>query len=193
VTSPVMLRFTEGIDLWVTRTDEMFVEEYRDLVRRIFRRILVNTPQYSGKAVANWSIGVGAPDETQYVAHGDAPEVTFSGRDGRVTLHPRHQVGSPEWIAVAEARNEPKLALITRRSRVYFSNGALGDDDEGLSSDLYLDSLQDETYWREKLRTVNQPYEVAAESILFELVEIGRLPGRGFRAGGETLYAANPG
>ncbi len=186
------LRFQDGIDLWVKRSEEMFIADFRDLVWAVFCRILVQTPQYTGKAVANWNIGVGAPDESFQDNLGDPREAE---QDYRGDWHPvpTQERGDSEWIEVAMARNKPKLALIKRNTRVYFSNNVVGDNDDGKSDVLYLSSLQDAGYWQEKLREVNKPYEIAAESVLFALAEQGRLPGRRFRAGGGSLGDADPG
>jgi len=186
-------RFQEGIDLWVKRSEEMFIADFRDLVWAIFCRILERTPQYSGKAVANWNIGVGAPDDSEANANYGSPAIVKRDAIRIQHIYSPHQTGSPQWIEVAKARNKPRLALIKRGTRVYFSNNVYGDDDDGNSDEYYLGSLQEASYWMEKLRTVNKPYEIAAETVLFALAEQGRLPGRRFRAGGGSIGDADPG
>jgi hypothetical protein len=41
-----------------------------------------------------------------------------------------------------------------------------GDQDEGDRSPYYLAELQDPQYWAQKLRSVNQPYETVAQTLL---------------------------
>lgn len=175
-----------GIDLWVKRINAMAVQEYRDLVWAIFSRILNQTPQFSGKAVANWNIGVGAPDYSFDDNFGD--EISAYMGDGRRDFaHSKGSSAGRKWIDAAKARNRPKMALIQRNTKVYINNNVRGDTDNGKSSEYYLESLQDSTYWARKLRDVNQPYETAQESVMFMVEQKGRLHGQEFNAGGDSM------
>ena len=49
------------LQLRITRLKAIDDEVYRQVIGEIFRRILRQTPQFSGAAVAHWTIGVGAP------------------------------------------------------------------------------------------------------------------------------------
>lgn len=171
--------FQGGIDLWLKRADETLIAHFRDIVWKIYLRILLKTPQYTGNAVANWNIGVGAPDYS-FGDFGDEAETeVVQGKDGTWSPRalPRHQQGSDKWREFAKRRNKPKLALIKRDTRVFFNNSAHGDTDDGRSTELYLESLQDPAYWAQKLRVVNQPYEIAIESIMVVVEQAGRLQG----------------
>lgn len=168
-----------GIDLWVTRVEEMFVEEYRKLVWKVFLRILNQTPQYTGLAVVNWNIGVGSPDFSTHSYEGEVDTIPVPNSAFPEKVMVPRKRGDRRAIQAAARRNKPKLALITRRTRVYFSNGVSGDDDRGLTATpLYLEELQDPGYWAHKLRAVNKPYETAQESVLFVMEREKRL-GRG--------------
>lgn len=179
----------QGIDLWVKRVEEMYVAEYRKIIWKVFLRILKETPQYSGLAVVNWNIGVDAPDFSTHTYKGNVdvaplPNSAFP----EMILLPRSK-GDRRAIRVAADRNRPKLQQITRKSRVYISNGVSGDNDLGrTATTLYLEELQDPGYWAKKLRSENRPYETAQESLLFVMAEetrLGRTPLR--RMGGENL------
>lgn len=190
-----LLRIDAGVDLWIKRAESTFVDGYRRLVWQIFLRILLKTPQSSGKAVANWNIGVGAPDFSFSDDYGDAPlEHQIGIYQGgpnmgqpMVQLTPQHKRGDVKWRKVAVARNKPKLPLIQRRTKVFFSNGTLGDgwpqdgeeDSEGWNGGgfAYLEALQDPEVWVERLRDVNKPYETAQESLFFVKDLKGRTQG----------------
>lgn len=145
-----------GIELFMTRVREAPIDAYRQIVWETFCRILEQTPQWSGKAVANWNLSVGAPDFSYDPDVGDKLDLFDLAR---------HR-GDNEWIEYAKFRNAPKVKEIRRDLKVYICNGVEGDSDNGRSTELYLDSLQDPKYWAVKLRSVNQPYETAHESII---------------------------
>lgn len=154
IKNPFMVN--HGIELFMRRVREAPINAFREIVWVTFCRILEETPQFSGKAVANWNIGVGAPDFSYDPHVGD-----------KVGLHDlAHQRGDNEWIEYAKFRNAPKVKQISRDLKVFICNGVEGDDDNGRSTELYLDSLQDPGYWAVKLRSINQPYETAHEAII---------------------------
>lgn len=170
-----VFQVNQGVDLWLKRMEPMFVEQYRKIVWMIFMRILRHTPQYSGKAVANWNIGLGSPDYSFNESLGDSS-------DARI---PSHVVGDPKWINRAKARNWPKIAQIQRRTKVYINNAVEGDtDNERTLTPLYLQELQNPAYWITKLRLANQPYETAHESIIVVVDQRARIYGEEMQAGG---------
>jgi hypothetical protein len=191
--------FFRGIDLWVRRQEDMVKHEYQALIWKIFCRILERTPQYSGIAAASWNIGVGYPDmsETSYTS--DVDEPTLEARSSQpgatsVWVPPDNvrQRGDQRAIDSAKRRNHPKIALIERRTKVYFTNTATGDmnakADQGKGNgSYYLEALQDPSYWKVKLRAVNKPYETANESLIVINELWNRTRGQGLgKAGGET-------
>lgn len=172
-----------GVDLWLKRVESVYVDEYRSIVWSVFLRILRQTPQFTGKAVANWNIGVGQPDYSFDSSYGDDP-LRIEGDTSSVAPNRR---GDSKWIGVAMRRNKPKLPTIQRQTRVYFSNGTMGDDSDKQGTNLYLEALQNPAYWSIKLRSVNKPYETAQESIIAMSERLGRLKGLSFRPGGTNF------
>lgn len=168
------LKDVAAIDQLIRRTREALVAEYREVVWEIFCRILEQTPQFTGRAVAHWDIQVDG--DTSYF---NDPNV---GKNVNI-LNPRrkkikgvqtgmfvpsqvaHKRGDPEFIELAKLRNRPKLLKIHRGSVVRFTNNVQGDTDNGTRSAFYLQELQDRDYWLDKLRWENRPYETAQESI----------------------------
>lgn len=152
-------------DLWIVKAQEIKLDHFRSAVWALFRTILRSTPQWSGKAVANWNIGIGAPDFTVDEQVGEGGGVkTFSKGSKFEPLH----VGVPGWILYAENMNKYKVRKILTNTKVYISNGVTGDTDHGHSSEHYLSDLQSQTYWAQKLRSVNMPYETVAEVVISE-------------------------
>jgi hypothetical protein len=163
-----LTEFDLGIDLFMKKVEDAPVQQFRQLVWMVFCEILEQTPQWSGKAVANWNIGVGSPDYSWDDTLGE-PDV------GTTALHNEPlEKGNQEWIEVAKFRNADKIKLIKRREKVYITNSVFGDDDHGRSSNFYLASLQDPGYWQQKLREVNKPYEIATETMIRVITEYGR-------------------
>lgn len=150
------------LDVAITRLHETRVGLYREVIGKVFRRILLHTPQFSGAAVAHWTIGVNAPAPFYDPSLGRrdlALARTYAGETKPLAM------GNPYWIEVAWNREKPKIDRLRREDKVFISNGVLGDADGGKSMELYMESLQDPAYWRQKLRDVNQPYEVVYDSV----------------------------
>lgn len=143
-----------GVEFLFERYDKLTVAAYRKAVWEVFCRILEQTPQFTGDAVASWTIGIDAPDWQNYAGTGRYDKVNPKQRGDRA------------MIEFAKSVNKTKLFQIKRNTKVYIANGARGDTDHGKSSPLYMMDLQDEEYWVAKLRAVNKPYETAAETIL---------------------------
>ena len=162
--------FDKQAALLIRRVEEAFVAEFREIAMEIFWRLLQETPQFSGRAVAHWQVGIDAPDYFR----DDSLGTVFNTLQPRQKKHggfykqdTAHKKGDDKWANVAWMRNEHKFALIKRRSKVYFTNNVHGDTDLGESSEEYLQSLQDSGYWLRKLRVKeNQPYETAATTIM---------------------------
>lgn len=155
-----------GLDLMVVKTKQMALDTYKDFIWEVFKRILRETPQWSGKAVANWNISVDAPDYSY--SDNLVPEVNatspaaFSVGEKPAGVRQRGSLGA---MAIARYRNKPKMLAIKAKDKVFISNGVQGDSDSG-GLTRYLDDLQDPSYWAKKLRDVNKPYEVAQESLI---------------------------
>lgn len=155
----------QGIEAMIRHVKSAPIEVYKTTVWKTFLRILRSTPQWSGAAVANWNLSVGAPDFSFNPNVGDEVDLWATNERAR---------GDRKWIEFAQQRNRPKLKEITTRNhKVFFCNAVSGDTDGGKSSELYLQSLQDPAYWMQKLRSVNKPYETAQESIIAIAGETG--------------------
>lgn len=156
-------QISRQIDLYANRVREAGVQYFREQVWETFLRILRNTPQYSGKGVAHWNLGIGQPEPFQDLNLGDDPdEIVAQG----ATFDSLRKRGDRKWINIAIKRNRPNLALITRSTKVYFTNEATGDGPNDPDGFAYIAELQDKGFALSKLRGVNQPYETALESAL---------------------------
>jgi len=146
-----------GCDAMIQRLNDTPIEKYRKIVRDIFRRVLNHTPQYTGKAVASWTIGIGArAPEPAGLTGLDATKLARRLASGKAP----HQRGSEYWARVAREREEPKLQKLRIEDKVYITNHALGEGGQ-----LYMDLYQNPEFWIKHLREVNKPYEVVGESI----------------------------
>lgn len=151
------------LNVAIARMEATTVAIYRDIVGQIFRRILLQTPQFSGAAVAHFTIGVNGPSSLQYdPSLGRQDLKLVSSMAG--SLRPLER-GNRYWINVAWNREKPKIDALQRRDKVYITNVAQGDTDNGQSSVLYMESLQNPAYWAKKLRHVHRPYEVVYDSV----------------------------
>lgn len=185
VSSADLGRFFTGYNAVVRRTKDWAhtMPEYRQFVWGVFCRILGETPQWSGKAVANWNLSVGGPDLDWDPNVGDKVDIWGSA----------HQRGDAKWIEYAKARNLPRIREINSKNhRVWITNMVEGDDDHGKSSTNYILSLQSDDYWDKKLRWQNKPYETADESILFIQAQQSANP-RNLRAFYKSFDALLPG
>lgn len=153
----------------VRRVEEAFVDEYRALCMEIFWELLQTTPQFTGRAVAHWQVGIDAPDYFRddtlgRVVNTLQPRQKVGG--GFYKADTAHKKGHDQWANVAWMRNVHKFDLIKRRSKVYFTNSVRGDTDNGGASETYLQALQEPTYWLKKLRPENRPYQTVVDTIL---------------------------
>lgn len=166
------------LDAWVDQAEGVAVATYRKAIWEVFLEILEETPQMSGRAVANWRLGVGSPDTYHDDTLGDAPEMTtYKSGQGMYLKQAYHRKGDRKWIQHAIDENIMKAGVkrkygipsnaIKLGDRVFISNNVQGDNDNGkTSSENYLTELQDPGYWVDKLRAVNQPYVTVAAVLL---------------------------
>lgn len=151
------------LNVAIARMEDTTVKVYRDIVGQIFRRILLQTPQFNGVAVVHWTIGINGPSSFQFdPTLGRQDEKRYASLSG--SLKPLER-GNRYWINVAWNREKPKIDALQRRDKVYITNVAQGDTDNGQSSALYMESLQNPAYWAKKLRDVNRPYEITYDSV----------------------------
>lgn len=157
-------KFDADVNVRMQQVKGLGVEMYKSFIWEVFKRVLRSTPQWSGKAVANWNLSVGAPNYSFDDSLGDEVSLYDIAR----------QRGDEKWMRVARNRNRPILATIRYGNKVFISNGVRGDDDGGASGTNYLESLQNSTYWGQKLRLVNQPYETLQETLIIVGTQYGR-------------------
>ncbi len=157
--SESLYRFQQGVDVWLKQVKTMSQDQYQKIVWSLFQRILKATPQWSGKAVANWNLSVGSPDMNVYVDEAEAVD--------SVTGNPL-QKGDTKWMKVARDRNRATLKAIKYTDKVYISNGVTGDDKwgDGHSTFAYMQAFQNPAEWAARLREENKPYETVSESVL---------------------------
>ncbi len=161
------------LDAWVDKAQARSLSQFRAGVWALFNELLLQTPQGTGRAVANWKIGLDAPDMSVDMDAGDPHEVVSTKSGGAYVRWGHRKKGDQYWIDYARAQNkylvEPGSkggsSRIQSNTRVFFSNNVVGDGDEG-EDEHYLASLQDPGYWAQKLRDVNKPYETVAETLI---------------------------
>lgn len=154
--------FNNGIDMWVKRVRTMTTEMYQDMVWDLFLTVVRETPQWSGKAVANWNISIGSLGNLYDPTLGDPDIVeraTFDRNDSFIHIPP-HDKGDTKWERVAWNRNRPIKNSIKMNDKVFIYNWTTGD--EGFS---YLEGFQTDVDWPTKLREVNRPYETVQQSV----------------------------
>lgn len=200
-----------GIDVMMRRVEESYVAEYRQFVWAVFVRLLYETPQYSGTAVASWnivlsdSVGPGAgptgyksdvqPGRTRLEALSLYRNTDTDKTVTQLTESPNaREKGDLRAIDYARRRNAKKIPLIKRRTRVFFVNTAQGDNNAKVDQKhnlpektFYLQALQEPGYWVAKLREVNKPYETIDETMTLmqaRLFKAQRNQGSSFGYGG---------
>lgn len=171
-------QFNNGVDVWLKQVRGLATQQYRDMVWEIFLRVVRETPQYTGKAVANWNISTGQPDFSFDDTLGDH-DTWFDPPDPRGSdSNPEdlRRKGDRKWMQIAWNRNRAKKDAIRYGDMVFISNGATGDSDthnpdEGFA---YIEAIQRPGYWRQRLREENQPYETVHESMIFVMSKMRR-------------------
>lgn len=150
------------IALVMSKLEEAPVALYRGIVWEIFVRIVMQTPQFSGRAAANWNLSINSPDMSFDPNMGEELELTKSGYLQKAP----HEKGDMKWASESLERARYVMRRIRKGDRVYITNATRGDDDGGKSSGSYIADLQSSSYWATKLRLANQPYETAMESAM---------------------------
>ena len=161
-------KVARDIQIAMDRVADAPVALYRGIVWEIFTRIVAETPQFSGRAVANWNLGINTPDMSFGANMGEDIDLSTS-RFKKSTENfssPHREKGDPKWAQEALERARYVLRRIKRGDKVFITNATRGDNDGGQSSEAYLADLQRPGYWASKLREANQPYETAMESAI---------------------------
>lgn len=181
--------FNNGIDMWLRHVRGMSTQMYQEMVWDLFLTVVRETPQWSGKAVANWNISVGDLGLEYDDSLGDSDIVERSSlyENDSFTRGAPHEKGDTKWMRVAWNRNRPIMKSIKLNDKVFIYNWTTGD--EGYS---YMEGFQKSEDWPTKLRQVNRPYETVLQSVYvvtrrWETKGFGMFPTRGDRRGGSTL------
>jgi len=179
------MKVASDIKLAMDRIEEAPVALYRKVVWEIFTRIVNETPQFTGRAVANWNLGINSPDLSFDPNMGDEHDTTASGR---IRSDSGRHKGDQKWAVEATQRAKNVLRRIRRGDKVYITNATRGDSfgrgDQ--SSAAYLADRQNPANWAKRLREVNKPYETALESAIFVaegLLKNGTMPLAGLDEG----------
>lgn len=192
-------QFNTGIDLWLKRVRNMTEELYQEMIWDLFKTVVRETPQWSGKAVANWNLSIGSPN-MEWELYGDANAqerggLTY-GLDGKLRHNEAaapHQKGDRKWATFALNRNRPILKSVKVNDRVFISNGVMGNQAfEDAQDFAYLEAFQTPGKWQDRLRQANLPFQSVQESVM---IVTSRWTHRGFnynttrgdRTGGFTL------
>ena len=154
-----------GVSLSMQRSQNQKTEAFRAYFWAMFIRILENTPQFSGMAVANWNVSIGAPDFSYDPSLGVNVDWKTVGDSAP------HKKGDRFWIDHAIRRNQAVLDSIKPGDKVFITNKVRSYKVKKGEPQLYLEDMQVELHWRKKLRYVNRPYEVAEQSA----AEVARL------------------
>lgn len=179
MSSSQVTAFNNGIDVWLKQVRGLATDEYRDMVWEIFLRVVRETPQYTGKAVANWNISVGQPDFSFDDTLGDHDIWFDEDRpedSGGINPEDLRHKGDRKWMQIAWNRNRPKKDAIRYGDKVFISNGATGDSTTGYPEEgfAYLEAIQEPGYWRRRLREENRPFESVQESVIYVMSRMRR-------------------
>lgn len=166
-----LFEFNRALDAVGEKYEGVTLPHFRAAVWAVFERLVYTTPQFSGRAAANWNIGLDAPDFSFDPDMGEQMEILDKndGSGSYTSIRALH-VGHEKWAEESLERNRYKLQLIKSNTRVYITNASKGDPDteNGRTSPYYLSDLQDPSYWINRLRLVNMPYETVTEVLLTE-------------------------
>ena len=71
-------RLDAQINALIVKVEAASLENFRAAVWAVFCEIVDTTPQFRGRAAANWNIGLGAPDFSVDTGAGDRVELKTS-------------------------------------------------------------------------------------------------------------------
>lgn len=156
-------QFLNAVDIWMNQYRKQPLAMFKAFVWEAFLQVLRETPQYTGKAVANWNMSIGAPNFDFDPSLGDDPEFVST-----TDFFPSavHEKGDEKWMRKARDRARPVWERIRSGDKVFISNGVAGEDPDGGGNFAYMQALQDPAYWAQHLREVNKPYETVQESLI---------------------------
>lgn len=161
----------QAIDALGVKAEGIILKHYRAAIWAVFTQLVLTTPQFSGRAAANWNIGIDAPDFSVDYDMGEQQVVVPAKSGGHkiTSFTPRH-MGDMKWAEESLERNKYRLQHIKSTTRVFITNAVQGDVDtkNGRTSPYYLADLQDPGYWAQRLRLENMPYETVTQVLMSE-------------------------
>lgn len=184
--------FNNGVEVWLKHVRAASTDHFKEMVWDLFKTVIRETPQWSGKAVANWNISVGSVGLEYDDSLGDDDEVvqTSAFHNNHYRSVAAHEKGDRKWATVALNRNRPTLRALKLNDQVFIYNHTTGDDNFS-----YLEGFQSSPDWPTRLREVNRPYETVQQSVMVVTKRwasrgLNMDTTRGDRLGGFTLDGA---
>jgi len=156
-----MIRFS-NVPVFIKKLEAAIVnmeleanQVYRGFVTAVFHRLLTETPQWSGNAVANWNVSINGSDWS--VNHG-LKTAAAPDRSARAAVKhewdtpygPAVSKGDPRAIMMSVRRNSMSLSMTYLKYRTHLCNAA-----ESLDNSVYIQYLEENT--NDFLRPINHP------------------------------------
>ena len=117
--------FDRQVMAWFGAVEKATAQAAVGLARRVFDKVLIESPQYSGDFAANWQVSVGVPS-TKFTVGVIRPKIkAYADSDGIRDFEPFKR-GDPEAVAYAKSHAAwPELKL---GQTIYISNSAEHDE-----------------------------------------------------------------
>ncbi len=115
--------FNAGIDAWLEAVEQLAVETLRGFTVRLFNKVIENSPQFSGNAVANWRYSVNGEDTSST----DFFKELFKGRNeesfpAMIEAYSKsNRNDGAEWVA-KEISAGRELGVTKLSDVIYISN-----------------------------------------------------------------------
>lgn len=170
-----LAEFENSVQSWFKAVRGAAEEAAVGLAKRVFDKVLIESPQSSGDFTANWKVSVGAPDTTftigvikQRLSHADHEGIKWE------LLYKR---GDPE--AIAYAKSHANWQPIRLGQTIYISNSA--EHDESYAMKIENGSINfrpankgAEAVGRRSVAFVAGRYGVISKESLAVLTRVGR-------------------
>ena len=118
--------FDAQVEAWFAAVEKAAAEAAVGLAKRVFDKVLIESPQYSGDFTANWQVSVDAPS-TKFTIGVLRPKLNgYADSVGIRGIEPFKR-GDPE--AIAYAQSHAVWPTIKLGQTIYLSNSANHDED----------------------------------------------------------------
>ena len=118
--------FDSVVQAWFAAVEEAAADAAVGIAKRVFDKVLIESPQYSGDFAANWKVSVNAPDTTFTIGVIRPRVAKYADGDGIKNTKPFGR-GDPEAIAYAKAHAD--WSKIKLGDVIYISNSASHEED----------------------------------------------------------------